>query len=263
MAIKWVFIFFGVCLTIFVLILLLLTLFQRRLMYFPSSTRSSPPSGFVEIPLESADGRLVAWYRPAVAGRPTLVFFNGNAGTLAGAASITEPLWRAHYGLLLASYPGYDGNPGRPAEQGLYNAGRAALAWLGDQGIGAPVIMGWSLGTGVAMQMAVEYANSGLILLAPFTSMVTMAARHWPFLPVRYLLRDRFDNVSKLARLQAPFLLIEHGDADSIIPISEGQTLFAAAAEPKRLIIMRNVGHVLPIEPVVAALDSRFAAALP
>jgi fermentation-respiration switch protein FrsA (DUF1100 family) len=218
------------------------------------------PSGFVAIPLQSADGRLVAWYRPAAAGRPTLVFFNGNAGTLAGAASITEPLSQGHYGLLLVSYPGYDGNPGRPTEQGLYRAGRAALAWLGDQGIGTPVIMGWSLGTGVAVQMAAEHANSGLVLLAPFTSMVSMAARHWPFLPVRFLLRDRFDNVSKLARLQAPFLLIEQGDADSVIPISEGQALFAAAAEPKRLIILRNVGHVLPLEPVVAALDSGFAA---
>jgi hypothetical protein len=100
----------------YALIALAITLWQRSLLYFP--LRSHPPltPGFAEVSLDSAAGRLLAWYRPAAAGRPTIVFFDGNGGSLPDAAVFTEPLGRLGYGLLLASYPGYDGNPGRPTE---------------------------------------------------------------------------------------------------------------------------------------------------
>jgi fermentation-respiration switch protein FrsA (DUF1100 family) len=106
--------------------------------------------------------------------------------------------------------------------------------------------------------MAAESDCRALILFAPFTSVTNMAARRFPLLPARFLLFDRFDNIAKIGALRAP-LLIVHGDADPVIPLSEGQSLFAAAAEPKTFLRLPGASHALTMDPAVAAIESLLA----
>lgn len=228
---------------------------QRALIYHPWSERVNAPAGFESIILRVPTGEVTAWYNPAKAGQPTIVFFDGNAGALVGAAKFTRGLAEAGYGLLLVSYPGYDGNPGRPTEESLYATGRAALSWLNGRGVDQPVLLGYSLGSGVATRMAFEHPCRTLILLAPFSSMVRMAERYVPFVPAGILLLDRYDSIGRIGDIHVP-LMVVHGDADPVIPRAEGQRLFSAANQPKRFITLPGREHVFDLTPVVPEIIS-------
>lgn len=202
-------------------------------------------AGMEVVSYETADGLLlVGWYRAASAGRPTLVYYHGNAGHLGDRAFLVQPYLEAGNGVLLAGYRGYGGNPGRPSEEGLYADGRAALAWLANAGVPETrtVLFGESLGTGVAVQMAVEHQVSGLVLQSPFTSVVDVGQEAVPWLPVSMLMTDRFDSLSKISEIAAPLLLI-HGEADRVIPAHFGRRLFDAAPEPKTANFVPGAGH--------------------
>src|SRR5690606_24335011 len=116
---------------------------------------------------------------------------------------VTELLASRGYGLLLAEYRGYNGNPGKPDEEGLYHDGRAALAFLESAGIARRdvVLAGLSIGTGPAVQLATEQEVRALILISPVASLPMTASAAYPWLPVRWLLRDRYDNLAKLPRV--------------------------------------------------------------
>lgn len=234
---------------------------QRWLIYFPQSSRPPLPAGFQEIHLATADGALVAWYLLAEGDRPTIAFFDGNGGSLPGAVRFTAPFARRGYGVFLVSYPGYDGNPGSPTEQSLYRAGRAGLDWLASQKVASPILVGYSLGSGVATELAAEQRGRGLVLLAPFTSLADAAAIHMPFLPVHWLLFDRFDNLAKIASIHVP-LLITHGDADRTVPFVLGRRLFESApTQTKRFVAQPGAGHLLAMEPAVEAVEGLFGEA--
>ncbi len=202
-------------------------------------------AGMLVVSYGTSDGLVLGgWYRPARAGLQTLVYFHGNAGHLGDRLILVQPYLDAGYGVLLAGYRGYGGNPGRPGEEGFYADGRAALAWLAANGV-APsrtVLFGESLGTGVAVQMAVEYRIAGLVLQSPFTSVVDVGQDKVPWLPVSLLMTDRFDSLSKISRITAPLLLI-HGEADRVVPIHLGRRLFEAAPEPKTAQFVPGAGH--------------------
>lgn len=198
------------------------------------------------VSLRTPDGFVLrAIYRPARDGQPTIVFFHGNGDTNAGSRVATQAFARAGYGLLLPEYRGYAGNPGSPSEEGLYNDGRAALQWLMNHGVQGPqiVIMGNSLGSGVATEMAMEHRVAALILVSGFTSMVDVVQLQLPFVPAGLLVRDRFDNERKLARIGCPTLIL-HGEMDTLIPAAQGAAL-AAASGHARLDIFPAKGHEL------------------
>jgi fermentation-respiration switch protein FrsA (DUF1100 family) len=229
-----------------------LYLAQRQLMYFPfpsGGVREPAAHGAPEMTLVrliSADGlRLMAWYRPPPAPeRPVLVYFHGNAGHIGFRAGKVRAYLDAGFGLLLVSYRGYSGNPGQPSEEGLYADGRGALDFLAARGI-APdrmVLYGESLGGGVAIEMARERQVGAVVLEAPFSSIADIAAFRLPFVPVRALLRDRFENAAKIASVGAPVLVV-HGEKDGIVPIRFGRKLLAAAAEPKEGRFFPRAGH--------------------
>jgi len=230
-----------------------LYLAQRHIMYYPDTATPRPERyGLADmraVTLETGDGlSLLAWYRRAGEGRPSLVYFTGNAGHIGDRAFKVRPYLDAGLGVLLVGYRGYGGNPGRPTERGLYADGRAALAFLEGEGV-APariVLYGESLGSGVAVELAAERAVSAplgaLVLEAPFTSIADAAATHYPVFPVRWLVKDRFDNKAKIARIEAP-LLIVHGENDRVVPLRLGKELFAAAAEPKEGRWFKGLGH--------------------
>ena len=224
---------------------------QRELLYHPDTRESVPPSfypmlaGVEELRLTTADGiELVAWYAPAPAGRPTVVLFHGNSGSLRGERYRLKYFIDARMGALIVAYRGYSGNPGSPTEEGLYADARAALDWLAARGIRSETIAlyGQSLGSGVATKMATERAFGALILEAPYTSTVDVAAHRFPVIPVGWLMEDRFDSLARIATIEEP-LLVMHGDADFVIPQSQARRLFAAANEPKQAFWPSGVGH--------------------
>ena len=229
---------------VYLMLLCALFVFQRHLLYHPG--HEVPQQSRAGVPemathhMSADDGvPLTGWYAPPASHRPILVFFHGNAGTIGDRGFKVRPFLDEGYGVLLAGYRGFSGNPGKPSEQGLYRDARAAVRFLSDRGVAAKqlVLYGESLGSGIAVHMAVELAEQGtpvggVVLEAPYTSIPDVAATHYPFVPVRFLVWDRFDSASKIDRIRAP-LLVVHGDSDPTIPIKFGRRLFAAAVEPK------------------------------
>ena len=215
--------------------------------------------------LTTADGlNLRSWYvRASTPGAPTVVFFHGNAGDIGNHLPYAKFLI-AGYGLLALEYRGYGGNPGSPSETGLIEDGRTALAFLKTQGIPDSniVLFGESLGTGVAVQLAAEHHVRAMILRSPYTSIAEVAAIQLPYLPARWLVRDKFDSLAKIGLNTAP-LFVFHGDADTLIPMALGRELFEAAPEPKTWLTIPGTGHndVQTPEAERAVLD--FLAKLP
>jgi fermentation-respiration switch protein FrsA (DUF1100 family) len=225
--------------------------FQHAIVYTPEDVEYVPPShyamleGVQEIALETADGvALRAWYAPAPAGRPTVVMFPGKNSALRAERYRLSHFIEARMGVLMVAYRGYSGNDGEPSEEGLYTDARAALDWLQDRGVPESeiAIYGVSLGTGVATEMAAERDYAAVVLEAPYTSIVDVAASRFPIVPVRWLMKDRFDSLARIARLDEP-LLIMHGDRDRVIPQRLGRALYDAAKAPKSGYWPADAGH--------------------
>lgn len=202
--------------------------------------------GLQEVTTETADGlRLAHWYLPpAEPSAPVLVVFHGNAGHRGDRLAKLAALIRAGYGLLIAGYRGYGGNPGRPTESNLTADAHGLLDWLAGQGI-APartVLYGESLGTGIAVKLAVARPAAAVILEAPYTSIARVAQSHYWYLPARWLVLDKWDSVSRIGGLGMPLLVI-HGARDGTIPLRFGRQLFAAAPEPKEFLLLDQAGH--------------------
>jgi uncharacterized protein len=224
---------------------------QRRMMYFPATFLPTPQEAGLKtaetVDLQTSDGlKLVAWYVPATRASTlkTIIYFHGNAGNIAGRIFRIRQYLDAGFGVLLVEYRGYGGNPGNPTEQGLYKDGRAAMDWLADKGIPAEqtVLFGESLGSGVAVQLATEYRTGALVLEAPYTSTVDVAAGAYWFLPVRLMMKDRFDSLDKITRINTP-LLVMHGEHDRTIPVAHGRRLLSAARDPRRGVFVDRAGH--------------------
>jgi len=248
---RWIVRLVKVIIVAYLVGLAILFALQRQLL-FPAG--KEPPSlkraglvGLMEsVELTTADGlTLLAWYhRPPSPGSPLILLFHGNGGTIEIRAAKAKAYIDAGFGVLMPEYRGYGGNPGSPSEDGLYADGRAALAFTAAQGI-APdhvVLLGESLGTGVAVQMAMEQHVAALVLEAPYSSIADVAQGDFPLLPVWWLVRDRFDSLDKIARVRTP-LFIVHGERDEVIPVRFGRTLFAAALEPKEAMWLPGAGH--------------------
>jgi len=241
-----------VALAIVGLMLLLIWLGQRRMIYLPSDGNPSPADyGLPEaqvVTLTTEDGlALQAWLvRPTGPSTGiTAIVFNGNAGHRGYRAPLARAFADRGVATLLFDYRGYGGNPGGPSEAGLMRDGRAARAWLDAQ----PDIdrariayFGESLGTGVAVRLAVSHPPAALVLRSPYTSLVDVGQHHYPILPVGLLLRDRFASIDLIARVRAPVLVIA-GEHDHIIPRANSERLFAATNDPKQLLIIPGADH--------------------
>lgn len=225
-----------------------LFLVQRRIMY-PAS-REAPSPLLVpgraprEVETRASDGVACRhWFWPAQPGGATVVLFHGNAGHLGDRAAKYWPLVQAGHGLLLGGYRGYGGNPGAPSEAGLLADARAALDWLAAQGVARPVLHGESLGTAVAVALAAEGRGGALVLEAPFDRAASVGAALYWWLPVRRLIRDRWDSLARIGGVRQPLLWL-HGSDDAITPLALGRRLFEAAPGPKRAVIVEGGGHV-------------------
>lgn len=230
-----------------------LYLFQRRILFVPGTTvpdrAAAGVADMTEVTLQTADGLgLLSWYHPARAEKPTLVYFQGNAGTIEGRGFKARPMIDQGFGVLLVGYRGYGGNPGHPSEIGLLEDGRAALRFLMEAGVapGNVILYGESLGSGVAVALAAEAPDDAglgaVVLEAPYTSIAEIAAKRYRFAPVDLLIKDRFDSLSRINGIRAP-LLILHGERDGLIDVSHGRRLLDAANEPSELKLFPEGRH--------------------
>ena len=223
-------------------------LLSRRLIFHPDDRR---PESNPEIPglrAISAGAQEhagpAAWYVPASHGLPTIAYLHGNAGNIGDREGRMAAFAHAGIGILMVEYPGYGGEPGTPSEKGLLEVGRGALDFLERSGVPSPGVFlyGESIGTGVATRLATEREVGGLILESPYTSILDIARQMVPWLPVRLLLSDRFEQLSLIAMVHAPLLVLQ-GSLDRVIPPAMGQAVFAAANQPKRLWVAPQGGH--------------------
>lgn len=244
-----------VILTLYFLIVLFVWQYQRRLLYFPSKVRVAPSTvglqNVEEVILNTPDGaELVAWYGQAESGKPTILYFHGNRANLAGRAEAMKNFLKKGRGCFLFSYRGYSGSTGRPSEKSNFADAQLAVNYLNKRGVltSSVIVYGESLGTGVAAYLAAQPAVSaklaGLCLSSPYSSIVDVAARIYWFVPVRVLLRDRYDTVEVIDRVQAP-LLIVHGAKDELIPLAMAKLVLASTinARSRDIFIAPDAAH--------------------
>jgi uncharacterized protein len=240
------------CVAIIAAGLVLVWATQRRLIYFPTrEVQSLDATGLTDVEpvtFVTADGLgLSAWFVPASGPSPrvTVLVFNGNAGNRSHRSPLAVALHRHALQVLLVDYRGYGGNPGTPTEKGLAADSRAARAFLAgrpDVDVSRLVYFGESLGTAVAVDLAVEHPPAALVLRSPFTSMVDLGQLHYPFLPVRLLLRDHFETIDKIRRIRVPLLVVA-GGRDRIVPVDNSRRVYDAAAAPKTLLVLPDADH--------------------
>lgn len=241
--------FLLIVLGLYALIVLVAWLGQRRLLYVADPQRVPPASiglaGVVEREIVVPDGtRIVGWQARAKPGRKTILYFHGNAGNLAMRADRVRRFAQDDLGIFIAAYRGYSGSTGRPSEAALEADALHVYDLLTGEGVPAKdiVLFGESLGSGVAVKLASQRAVGGVILDAPYTSMVELAASIYPYLPVRPLILDRYESDKYIRAVNAP-LLILHGAEDGLIPVRMGKRLFELAKEPKRIVVFEQGEH--------------------
>jgi fermentation-respiration switch protein FrsA (DUF1100 family) len=221
---------------------------QRALMYFPETLRTAPAAAGLavaeEVLLDTADGeRVIVWTVAPRADSPVVLYFHGNGGALRYRVARLRALTADGTGLVALSYRGYGGSSGKPSEAGLIEDAFAAHAFAVARYPAAKlVVWGESLGSGVAVALAAQRPVARVILEAPFASSVEIGAAAYPFVPVRWLMKDQFRSDLRIGKVTAPVLIL-HGERDTIVPIASGERLFDLIKSPKRFVRFPDGGH--------------------
>lgn len=223
-----------------------LYVFQRSYVFVPGGVLATPAQEGLDranvVTITAADGTaLTGWYAEPSPGRPTLLYFHGNAGNLSDRAKRFRQVLDSGFGLLAMSYRGYPGSGGSPSEAVLFSDALEIFDWLAKK---APdiVVYGESLGTAVAVHVAAKRPGRALVLEAPFTAALDIAHATYPWVPVSLLMRDPFLSRVAIRSVDEPLLVI-HGTADTVVPVEMGRALFALAQEPKKLAIIEGGLH--------------------
>lgn len=219
---------------------------QRSMLYHPSGEAVLPSElvypGLSEVEVQTEDGvRLLAWYWPNESGAAILVL-HGNAGNRSGRLQLMRRLHKRGFSVMVPDYRGFGGSEGSPSEEGLLLDAAASARWLAKNNGRDIVYFGESLGTGVAVALAREQPPRALVLQSPFDSMVSAGQHHYPYLPVSWLLLDRYKSDEIIGRVRCPILFL-HGERDQIVPYELGRALYERAREPKRWVGEPKAGH--------------------
>tara|TARA_B100000686_G_C16528231_1_gene830912 strand:- start:168 stop:917 length:750 start_codon:yes stop_codon:yes gene_type:complete len=216
--------------------------FQRNLLYHPSidnylqTQEERQPTEIEKVTVTTKDKiDLIGWfYNRDVKKFKTILFFHGNAGSLENRTYKLNHFKDLGVNFLIIAWRGFSGNKGKPNEIGLYEDARSAIEWLGTKGIKEKniILYGESLGTGVAVEVAQNKNYAGVILESPFTSMGDVGKKHYPFFPVSFLLKDKFETYKKIVNVSSPILII-HGKVDKIVPYVMGEEIYKMANNPK------------------------------
>lgn len=232
--------------------MLLLRLLENKLLYHPVRATQSwnqPPAGVTveDVWVATADGtRIHGWWFPKPGAANVLLYCHGNAGNLSHRGPVAPILMQAlDVSVLLFDYPGYGKSDGTVSEAGCYAAADAMYDWLTQtpQVAGKNIILlGKSLGGGVATDLAARRPHRALVLCKTFTSVPDMGQTLYPIFPVRWLARNKFDNLAKIGKGPGP-VVVAQGDGDELVPLWMAEKLYEAAPPPKRFFLLKNSGH--------------------
>ena len=242
-------------LVVVVVVLALLTLawaFQRHLIYLPATGEVPPASSVLpggrDVRFQTGDGLVLGgWLAPArgTDRGVTVLVANGNAGDRSARAPLARALTSEGVSVLLFDYRGYGGNPGNPDEEGLGQDVRAARQFLVEEAGVSPdrlLYFGESLGAAVVTELAVEHPPAGLVLRSPFVDLAAVGRVHYPFLPVRALLRDRYPLAEHLADVKVPVTVV-YGADDSIVPPGQSRAVADSAPHLRAVVEVAGADH--------------------
>ena len=226
-----------------------LVTFETRLVYQPFDGPIEPAkAGLPQFTAKTlmAEGlpAISYWENTAPKSARTVFYFHGNGGGLFMHTAVPALLDNAGLHVVAIEYPSFPGAAGKPSEQTIID--QATALWdekAPKTTTRAPIVWGYSLGSGVAVQLAAKRPPAALILEAPFTAAVDRAAQLYPLIPVRYLMKNTYRSRDYIAHIRVPVLIL-HGDGDMIIPIQHGRDLFALANEPKTFKEYAKFGHL-------------------
>lgn len=222
--------------------------FQRDFVFKPTGALAAPSEkgleGISESVVTLSDGtEVTVWHHPpALPDAPTVLYFQGNSGNISSRAPRYRKILESGLGLYAPSYRGYAGSEGTASEAAFIADGLEHFDRLSAEG-GDIVLHGESLGTGVATAVAEARPGARLLVLeAPYTAALDIAAEAYPWLPVSLLMKDPFLTRERIQNVAVPLLVI-HGTLDRIIPVEHGRNVYELAGGPKRLEIFEGAGH--------------------
>ena len=232
-----------VILLLYLIVTIAVYFFQRKLLYYPSAPPnfSQETTGlgldhkFEKIKIEvDKNINLNGWLHIKDTKKKTILFLHGNAGNLDNRIYKLNYLGNLDINFLIISWRGYSLSDGKPTEDGLYKDAKTAVNFLLNKGVLVQdiILYGESLGTAVAVEIGQNKDFAGIILEAPFTSMIELGQKHYPFFPVKFLLKDKYESVNKVKNLKSP-LLVMHGKKDKIVPFYMGEKIFNMGNNPK------------------------------
>ena len=238
---------------------------QRRLLYHPNASETTPASVSLDnverLHIETQDGEtLLAWLIAPPPGGPIIVYLHGNGGGIGDRANRYAAFAAAGFGVLAIEYRGYGGSSGAPSEAGLSNDAEAAYRQALKYAPAARIaLVGESLGTGLAVKLAAAHEVGAVVLDSPYSSATDVAAALFWWVPVRWLIWDRFESDARIGAVKAP-LLIVHGTADGVVPFRFGRRLFELARTDKTFIAVEGADHLaldLRLDEAIAWLSQR------
>ena len=241
---------FFLLILIYVVITVIVYFYQRKLLYHPFSAEITGEGlihNFETINFKTSDNFVLkGWFHLKNSNKKTILFLHGNAGNLDNRIDKLNSLGSMDINFLIISWRGYSGNPGNPSEAGLYKDVLGGIKWLNEKGISNDqiILYGESLGTAIATEVGQNENFAGIILEAPFTSMVDMGQKIYPIFPVKFLLKDKYESKNKIKNIKSP-ILIMHGEADKIVPFRMGKKMFELANEPKFSYFSKYDDHMM------------------
>lgn len=227
----------------------ILFFFQKNLQYMPFGNFESLDSynleGFSEKNLITEDNiSIISWYKKPKNNQKTVLYFHGNGGNIAERIHRYQFLGK-DYGLLAISYRGYSKNKGVASEKGFFIDAKTAYKFLKKEGIQDKniILYGESIGSAVALHLAINKKFNAIILESPFYSALSVAKSRYPFVPVKYLLKDQFRSDIFVENVNVP-ILIFHGTDDKVVNYSEGKKLFDKISGKKKLVTVKDANHL-------------------
>ena len=226
-------IFFKILFYIFVIyfgVSLVVYFYQRKLLYHPGENNyldEGPLNHKIEKVYIQSENELVAWRFVKNKNFKTILFFHGNAGKLDNRIYKLNEFSKLNLNYLIFAYRGFSGNKGKPTELGLYQDAQKAMEWLNSNGISNEnvILYGESLGTAVAIEIGKNKTFGGIVLESPFTSMEILAQKYYPYLPAKFILKDKYKSIDKLNMIKSP-LHVMHGEKDKIVPFYMGEEIY-------------------------------------
>ena len=248
---KYIYILITSAIVIYLILLTLIYINQRKLLYLPSENNYlDDPINFTynEFFIEvDKDVKIKSWLiEKDLKKYKTILFLHGNAGNLFNRSYKLNRLNELNLNVLIISWRSFSGNLGKPNETNLYGDAKKAVKWLNERGVETKniILYGESLGTGVAVEIGQTNKFNSIILESPYTSMIKAAKIYYPYLPVKFLLKDKYDSEKKIKNIKTP-ILIMHGKKDNIVPFHMGKKLFETANEPKKFLQIEEDDHML------------------